>query len=187
MKHGFTTAILLALATLLNPPTARADNYVLDPTHTSIIFSISHLGYSFTYGRFNKYNGQFALDGNNSQFSFSIDAESLDTNDPKRDEHLRGADFFNVNQFPTITFQSTQVMLQEDVYNITGNLTMHGVTRQVTIPMKKLGEGPGPGGGYHSGFMTQFQIKRSDFGMTGMLGPIGDEVALSVSFEGIRQ
>ena len=187
MKPRFATTVLLGLAIFVSSSAARANNFVLDPTHTSVIFSISHLGYSFTYGRFNTYNGQFSLDGNNSQFSFTIDAESLDTNDAKRDEHLRGADFFNVKQFPTITFQSTQVMQEGDVFNITGNLTMHGVTRQVTIPMKKLGEGPGPGGGYHTGFMTQFQIKRSDFGMTGMVGPIGDEVALSVSFEGIRQ
>ncbi len=187
MKYPITTVALLGIATLFSPPAVRADNFVLDPTHTSIIFSISHLGYSFTYGRFNTCSGLFSLDGGNSQFSFSIDAGSLDTNDLKRDEHLRGADFFNVNQFPTITFQSTAVAVEGDVYNITGNLSMHGVTRQVTIPMKKLGEGPGPGGGYHSGFMTQFQIKRSDFGMTGMVGPIGDEVALSVSFEGIRQ
>ena len=74
-----------------------------------------------------------------------------------------------------------------DSYNITGNLTMHGVTRQVTLPMKKLGEGKGPYGAFRTGFMSQFQIKRSDFGMDGMLPAVGDEVALSVSFEGIRQ
>lgn len=182
------TALLSAIAIAsICPADARADNYALDPSHTSIIFSISHLGYSFTYGRFNKCGGQFTLDGTNSQFSFSIDAASLDTNDAKRDEHLRGADFFNVKQFPEITFQSTQVAQEGELYNITGNLTMHGVTRQVTIPMQRLGEGPGPDGAVRTGFMTQFQIKRSDFGMTGMVGPIGDEVALSVSFEGIRQ
>ena len=120
-------------------------------------------------------------------FNLAIDAGSLDTNAKDRDEHLRGPEFFDVKQFPSITFQSTSVEQDGASLNVTGNLTMHGVTRQVTLPMKKLGEGNGPFGKYRSGFMSQFQIKRSDFGMTGMVGPVGDEVALSVSFEGIRQ
>jgi polyisoprenoid-binding protein YceI len=177
-----TTIVMLTLS-----PAVRADTYNVDASHTAVIFSVSHLGYSYTYGRFNKCGGRFVLDGANSKFELAIDANSLDTNDTARDEHLRGADFFNVKQFPSITFQSTNVEQDGDSYNITGNLTMHGVTRQVTLPMKKLGEGKGPYGKFRLGFMSQFQIKRSDFGMKSMLEGIGDEVALSVSFEGIRQ
>lgn len=185
MQTHKTLAIFPLLFAMWTSPSWGTE-YKLDVSHTSVIFSISHFGLSFTYGRFNSYNGQFKLDGDGSEFAFIIDASSLDTNDAKRDEHLRGPDFFDVKQFPNITFRSTSVTQDGDMYNITGNLEMHGVARQVTIPMKKLGEATGPDGKMRVGFMSQFQIKRSDFGMTGMVGPIGDEVALSVSFEGIQ-
>jgi polyisoprenoid-binding protein YceI len=161
--------------------------YTVDASHTAVVFSVSHFGYSYTYGRFDKCGGQFMLDGSNSRFDFAIDVNSINTNNVKRDEHLRAADFFDVGQFPSIVFKSTGVEQNGDSFNITGNLTMHGVTRQVTLPMKKLGEGKGPEGNYRVGFMSQFQIKRSDFGMQTMLPMVGDEIALSVSFEGIRQ
>ena len=182
-----SVALSATLVLLVSDPLVGADTYNVDASHTAVVFSVSHLGFSYTYGRFNKCGGRFVLDGANSKFELAIDANSLDTNDLKRDEHLRGADFFNVKQFPSITFQSTKVEQDGDSYNITGNLTMHGVSRQVTLPMKKLGEGKGPYGNYRVGFMSQFQIKRSDFGMQSMLPAVGDEVALSVSFEGIRQ
>ena len=172
---------------MLPTTSVGADSYALDPSHTAIVFSVGHLGFSYTYGRFNVANGEFVLDGANSKFAFKIDVNSLDTNNEKRDEHLRSAEFFDVANHPAISFQSTLVEETSDGYTITGNLTMHGVTRQVRLPIKKLGEGAGPYGKYRVGFMSQFQVKRSDFGVSGMLGPIGDEVALSVSFEGIRQ
>ena len=187
MKAKLTPCYLAMIVMLTTAPAFVADTYSVDASHTAVIFSISHLGYSYTYGRFNKCAGQFVLDGANSKFELAIDASSLDTNDAKRDEHLRSADFFNVKQFPSITFQSTKVEQNGDSYNMTGNLAMHGVTRQVTLPVKMLGQGKGPYGNYRSGFMSQFQIKRSDFGMQLMLPAVGDEVALSVSFEGIRQ
>ena len=173
---------------LLALPSAEAQHtFNVDNAHTAVVFSVSHAGYSYTYGRFNKCGGKFVLDGANSRFDLAIDVASLDTNEAARDEHLRGPEFFDIKQFPSITFRSTSVDQDGDSFNITGNLTMHGVTRQVTLPMKKLGEGQGPNGAYRAGFMSQFQIKRSDFGINGWLGPVGDEVALSVSFEGIRE
>ncbi len=175
---------------------SRADNYALDGSHTSIIFGISHFNYSYTYGRFNQVKGSFAWDKANpaaSKFVLAIATASIDSNDVERDNHLRGPDFFNANQFPQIIFQSTSVRpaMQNnpkgDKFDVVGNLTIHGITKQVTLPMKKLGEGPGPFGKYRSGFFCQTTIKRSDYGMTSMIPKIGDQVAITISFEGTRE
>ena len=171
-----------------------ADTYVIEGAHTSVIFGVNHLGFSHIFGRFNQVSGGYVLDGENpgaSQFQLAIDAASVDTNNQKRDDHLRSPDFFNVKQFPVISFQSTGVTVEETekgaVYNIEGNLTIHGETRQVTLPAQKLGEGNGPGGDFRSGFLCQTSIKRSEFGMTNMIPGVGDEIAITVSFEGVRQ
>ncbi|MEM8946900.1 MAG: YceI family protein [Planctomycetota bacterium] len=187
------TSIVLALASTIG---VRADQYAIEPSHTSIIFGISHLGYSYTYGRFNDVKGAFIWDNANpaaGNFQVGISVASIDSNDEKRDQHLRAADFFNANQFPLITFQSTSVRpstvdnANGNMFDVTGNFTMHGVTKQVTLPMKKLGEGQGPYGKYRCGFFCQTTIKRSEFGMTNMVPNIGDEVAVTISFEGVRQ
>jgi polyisoprenoid-binding protein YceI len=176
-------------------PAARADEFTVDNSHTSVIFGVSHLGYSITYGRFNKVSGTFTLDPAGpeaSTFQIAIDASSIDTNDAKRDEHLKGPDFFNAGEFPVITFKSTKVAAKRTergvVLQVTGDMTMHGQTRPVTVELQKLGEGPGPGGNdFRTGFNCQTKLKRSDFGMTAMVGPVGDEVAITISFEGVRK
>lgn len=194
--HSYRTVSYLALsAILLMSHAARGAQYDLDMSHTSILFGISHLGYSYTYGRFNEAKGKFAWDPANPaacNFQLAINVASIDSNDEARDKHLRNADFFNANQFPQITFVSTRVDAlqkngpQGETHNVTGNFTMHGVTKQIVLPMKKLGEGPGPYGKYRTGFFCQTTIKRSDYGMTNMVPNIGDEVAVTLSFEGIR-
>ena len=174
---------------------ARADDFDVDNSHTSVIFGVSHMGYSITYGRFNKVSGVFTLDPAGpeaSTFQLAIDASSVDTNDAKRDGHLRGPDFFNAGEFPVITFKSTKVAPKKTETGInlevTGDLTMHGQTKPVTLVLQKLGEGPGPtGADFRTGFNCQTKLKRSDFGMTGMVGPVGDEVAITISFEGVRK
>lgn len=178
-------------------PAARTAEFVIDNSHTSVIFGISHLGYSYTYGRFNKTSGSFTLDPDKpeaSTFQLTIDADSIDTNDAGRDKHLRSADFLNTGEFPAITFKSTKVVVKKEgestVFQVTGDLTMHGVTRPVTLDLQKLGEGPGPNPAkpdYRAGFHYQGKLSRSEFGMTKMVGPIGDEVAVTISFEGVRQ
>ncbi|MEN0110084.1 MAG: YceI family protein, partial [Planctomycetota bacterium] len=169
--------------------------YAVDGSHTSAVFSISHLGYSYTYGMFRKASGAFQFDKDNpaaSRFQFTLDVSSLDTMDAKRDEHLQGADFFNARQFPQITFTSTSVTPagEQDgkpVFDVAGTLTMHGVSKSVTLPLQYLGEGPGPYGNYRVGFLCQTTLNRSDFGMNFMVGPIGDQVGVTISFEGIQQ
>ncbi len=165
------------------------DHYTLDPDHTSVTFAVSHAGFSYTYGRFNRVGGRFVIDKSNPDncwFGIAIEASSIDTNNSKRDEHLRGDEFFGVSQFPKISFESTQIRKTPKGYDMVGQMTMHGTKREISIPLKHLGEGPGSGQ-YRTGFGAQFKVKRSDFGMKHMLGPIGDEVFIQMSFEGIRQ
>ena len=192
MKSKYVLSVVVIVVSAMSTGSASGQpaKYALDPSHTSVVFGVSHLGYSFTYGRFNKVDGHFVFDKNsptNSQFTVTIDAASVDTNDAKRDEHLRNADFFNVRQFPTIEFRSTQVDQNRTGLQLVGNMVMHGETKQITIPLQKVGEGKGPYGNYRMGFQTQFNLKRSDFGMRNMIGPVGDDVSIIMSFEGILQ
>jgi polyisoprenoid-binding protein YceI len=192
IRRTFTALLAIAISFLVSGAQA-ADRYTIDPTHTSIIFSVAHSGFSYTYGMFRTASGNYIIDKQNpanSQFQMVIKADSLDTNDTKRNAHLMGADFFNVQQFPEITFQSTKCAVSNTaegvVYQLTGNLTIHGVTRQVTIPLRMLGEGVGPYGDQRTGFLCQIEVKRSDFGMTNLLEKnlVGDAVGITVSFEG---
>lgn len=165
---------------------ARAESYQLDVSHTAVVFKIQHIQYSHTYGRFNDVQGSFAL-GDQPMFEFSVKTASIDSNFKKRDDHLRGPDFFNAKQFPMITFKSTKVETDGKNLAVTGDLSLHGVTQTVTIPLQKMGEGQDPWGQHRAGFSTTFTIKRSEFGMTNMLDLVGDDVSLMISFEGVRQ
>ena len=194
MKKRFAVVALLValLATSVRP--ARADDFALDESHTSIIFGISHMGLSYTYGRFNKMAGEFSLDAADpakSTFKLTIDATSIDTANAGRDKHLNSGDFLNTGEFPLITFESTKVATREvegkTVYDITGNFTMHGVTKEITIPLTLLGQGAGPQGDQRAGFMCDTKLMRSAYGMDKMLPAIGDEVAITISFEGIKK
>jgi|tagenome__1003787_1003787.scaffolds.fasta_scaffold20231543_1 polyisoprenoid-binding protein YceI len=193
---------LLALAALLSSLSASAaravEIYKMDPQHTSVVFSVAHAGLSYTYGMFRETAGQYMIDKTNAancKFSFVIQANSLFTNNAERDEHLRSADFFNVQQFPEISFETTrceQVNTTDGsvVYKVTGNLTIHGVTRPMPpINVRMLAEKPGATGDHRTGFLCQVELKRSDFKMTSLLEPnlVGDAVAITVSFEGAQQ
>lgn len=179
---------LLALF-LGNEIQAVADEFVLDDQHTSVVFAVNHLGYSYCYGMFGKYSGKFSFDPkavSSSQFEFTIDAASLDTKSEKRDEHLRGPDFFNVKQFPEINFKSKSVKVEDKALQITGTLTMHGVSQEVVLPLTYMGTGPAPDQKVHAGFAGRMVIKRSEFDMKTYLPNIGDDVTLLISFEGIK-
>jgi polyisoprenoid-binding protein YceI len=171
-----------------------AETYAIDPAHTSVVFSVGHTGLSYTYGMFRQAGGSYVLDKANPancRFALTIQTESIDTNHPERDKHLISADFLNTKQFPTITFESTACALATNapagsaIYNVTGNLTIHGVTRQVTLPLRLLGEGKGPFGDDRTGFLCQVELKRSDYGMRNLLDMVGDAVGITISFEGI--
>ncbi len=175
---------------LASPLTCHAADYDLDNSHTSLIFGVSHFGYSFTYGRFNTVSGGFSFDKENptdSNFKFEIQTSSVDTNDAKRDDHLRGPDFFDAKQFPKITFESTSVREAGEDLEMVGNMTMHGVTKEITIPLKYLGAGKGPYGKYRCGFSAQVMLQRGEFGMKAMAPMIGDDVSITFSFEGLQK
>lgn len=194
MLTRLTLAIALFASLAAQTCPARADDYALDEGHTGIVFAINHMGMSVTYGRFNKATGSYVLDPDPAKCSFklTIDAASVDTNNPGRDKHLTNPDFFNAGEFPLITFESKKVTAKKDgdktVYEVTGELNMHGVKKEVTLPLVKLGEGPGmKPGEFRSGFSCDTTLKHSEFGITKFLPGIGDDVKIMISFEGIKK
>lgn len=178
---------LVALAA----PVLAADTYQVDPEHASVVFKVKHLDVSYVWGRFNQVAGTVVLDEQNpaaSRIEIVIQTASVDTGNERRDRHLRSADFFDAEQFPEIRFVSKQMTRKEsNLWEVTGDLTLHGVTRPLTVQITKVGEGKDPWGGHRLGGELSLTIKRSDFGMTGMIGPVGDEVTIHVSLEAIKQ
>jgi polyisoprenoid-binding protein YceI len=188
----FAAAIVAAMAIKVIPAQA-ADKYLLDPSHTTVMFGVSHLGFSKQLGRFNKVEGAFTLDEaapEKSSVVVTIDAASIDTNDAKRDEHLRGKDFFEVTAFPQLLYKSTSVeKTGENTATVTGDLTLHGVTRPVplSVTLTKAGPHPVDQTKIMAGFSARGTLKRSDFGMTYGLPVLGDEVELIIETEAIKQ
>lgn len=187
------TLAALTLGSALFAGQALAADYAIDKPgqHAFINFKISHLGYSWLYGSFNDFDGNFSFDAADpeaSSVSVSINTASVDTNHAERDKHLRSADFLNVEQFPTATFESTSVKSTgEGTADITGNLTLNGLTKPVVIQAKLLGEGKDPWGGYRAGFEGTTRLKLADFDIKKNLGPASEELELILSVEGIRQ
>jgi polyisoprenoid-binding protein YceI len=184
--------VVLSLVTGLAPirPGHAADTYTADATHSSTVFRVKHMNASYAWGRFNSINGSFTLDEASpaqSKFEFQVKADSIDTANAKRDQHLKSPDFFNAVQFPSITFKSQSVAKSGAAYDVTGDLTLHGVTRPVTLKVTPTGTGKGPNGASIAGIEATLSIKRSDFGMDKMVGPVGDDVTVMVSIEGMKR
>ncbi len=186
----FSLALLpLAFAVAPASPAAPvADGaWKLDAVHSTVHFKIKHLGTSWTIGRFNGISGQIAYDPAKpeaSHVSVEIDAASVDTNCKPREDHLRGPDFFSVKEFPKISFTSTKVAKSGDKLAVTGDLTLHGVTKSISFNAEKVGESNiKEAGGPRIGFYAETSIKRSDFGMKNMLEGASDEVGLTLAIE----
>lgn len=169
--------------------TVAADEYTVDAVHSGVNFKVSHLGLAWIYGRFNDFSGDFTIDADPAKCSFNlaIKAESIDTNNKKRDEHLSAPDFFNVKQFPTIAFKSTEIKAIKDGYQVTGDLTLHGKTQSVSFGLLGGRKAEFPAKVQRTGFSTELTIKRSDYGMKGMLEAIGDEIVVAISLEGTKK
>lgn len=186
---------LLALSTaamLLSAGNAVAADYKIDTQgqHAFVQFRIQHLGYSWLYGTFRDFDGSFTFDEadpSKDKVNVTIDTSSVDTNHAERDKHLRSADFLNASKFPKATFVSTGVKKDGDELDITGDLTLNGVTKPVTLEAKKLGEGKDPWGGYRAGFEAETTLTLKDFNIKSDLGPASQQVQLMISVEGIRQ
>ena len=187
-----TAVVAIASSLLVGQNVYSAETYAIDAAHTSIIFGVSHMGYSFTYGRFNKLSGGYVLDRENptaSQFQLTISAASLDTNNPKRDQHLKSPDFFNVKEFPVMTFKSTLIKkIGDHEFEVMGDLSLHGVTQPITAKVRQTGTGKDPRTSKSViGFETTFTLKRSDFGMKFMIPMISDEVEVIMAIHGVER
>jgi polyisoprenoid-binding protein YceI len=187
-----STAFLLPLALSQGETkSAGAEMFEVDPVHSSVIFRIKHLGVSYFYGRFNDVSGKILFDAKNpvaSSVEAQIKAESVDTNSADRDKHLRSPDFFNAKQFPAIAFKSRSVKKADATsFEVTGDLTLHGVTKPLTVKMTHVGTGDIPKFGHRAGFEGTFTVKRSEFGMTFMSDLLGDDVQVTIGLEGVRK
>jgi len=194
MRTSSLHALALALAAALTLPSlAPAADYVIDTekAHAFIQFRIQHLGYSWLYGRFNDFNGTFSYDEKNpasNKVDVTIKTASVDTNHAERDKHLRSDDFLDVGKFPQARFVSTKFEDKGDGKAVlSGDFTLHGVTKPIVIAVERVGQGDDPWGGYRAGFSGTTVLKLADYGITRDLGPAAQEVELTLSVEGIRQ
>ena len=187
-------ALTLSSIGLASVPAMAAD-YVIDTkgAHAAINFKIQHLGYSWLTGRFNDFEGSFSYDADkveDSQITVTVDTSSIDSNHAERDKHLRSDDFLNVEKFGEAKFVSKRI---EDIddggeeFDVVGDLTLHGVTREITIEVEKVGEGEDPWGGYRVGFEGEVELTLKDFGINYDLGPASRVVHMELHIEGIRQ
>ncbi len=193
-SRGLLTWSVLSLGLSLSAgfSTVRAaDTFTVDPVHSSLIFRVKHFNVGHIYGRFNQYSGSFAFDERNPadcKLDIEVRIDSIDTANADRDKHLKGPDFFNAKEFPAMTFKATRMKAaDEKTYDVTGDLTIHGVTKPVTVKLERLGTAKDPRSGKpRTGWETTFSINRSDFGMKYGVPAIGDEVRITVAIEGIQ-
>ncbi|WP_114394140.1 YceI family protein [Oleisolibacter albus] len=190
---------LLVTATLLAMPAAaqdvtrdaaavKAGTYAVEPSHTKVLYAINHLGYSTYYGAFPKAQGSLTLDPANldkSSLEITIDVAAIDSSDDALDKHLRGPDFFDTAKFPTATFKSTKIeRTGANTARITGDLTLKGVTKPVTLDATFNQAGVNfISKTYSVGFDAVGTLKRSDFGIKAYVPAVGDEVTLRIGSE----
>ena len=183
-------AWIAALTFALTAEATLAETYVVDTSHSSVDFSIRHL-VGRTKGRFGDFSGTITYDAakpDSSSFSGTIQVNSIDTGNERRDGHLKNADFFEAETYPTITFESTEVTSTgENTLSVKGKLTMHGTTKEVTLPVEILGTGTNPRSGKAQiGLETNFTILCSDYGVNSwerFSAVLGDEVKIQVLIE----
>lgn len=165
MPRKLSLAVALVV---LAAPALHAQTFEVDRVHSSVGFKIRHLVANVT-GRFDDFAGTINVntdDMTKSSVEFYIEATSIDTDNENRDGHLRSPDFFAVDSFPQLSFKSTAVeKAGENTYHVTGDFTMRGVTKAITVPVEVLGFAPGPRGGTVGGFETSFKINRKDYGV----------------------
>lgn len=178
-------------------PSVAAERYVIDPVHSNVGFSVRHLMVSNTHGKFKDFSGEIYFDEKNPEKSSAqgvIKVASIDTENAKRDGHLKGPDFFDVARYPEIRFRTTKVAHKGgDAYVVRGLLTMRGVEKEVDIPVTFLGKRTGPGGKEHIGLEATLKINRQDFGVSwnraldqgGVV--IGNDVKITLDLEAIQE
>jgi polyisoprenoid-binding protein YceI len=168
--------------------------WTVDPIHSSVEFHVKHLGIATVKGQFNEFEGTLEVDDNGARAHGTVDVASVDTREPQRDEHLRSADFFEVESFPQITFQSTAIRpLDDEEFEIDADLTIHGVTRNVTLKATLEGNETDPQGNERIGVSANTQINRNDYDIkfNAALGSgnllVSDKVKILVEVSAIKQ
>lgn len=194
VRFAALSALVATLAVAPVPAQAEPRSYRIDPSHFSIVFNAMHIDYAPTWGLFLKGEGGFTYDEETrelSELSVAIEAGSVFSNDERRDGHLRSDDFLSAEAHPSITFRMTEAEAKtETTGTVTGDLTLRGITRPVTLDVTLNKIGPYPfGGTYVIGISANTTLKRSDFGMTYAVenGLVGDEVSIRIDLEAIRQ
>jgi polyisoprenoid-binding protein YceI len=187
------TAFVLTAALAAPGLAQAAENYVIDTEkqHAFVGFRIQHLGFSWMYGRFNDFQGTFTYDQDDpskNRVTVTIDPASIDTNHAERDKHLRSEDFLHVKKYPEARFAGTKwEPTGEGTARLTGDLTLRGVTKEITLDIEQVGAGPDPWGGFRRGFLAKTELTLADFGIDYDLGPSAKTMELTLSAEGIRQ
>jgi polyisoprenoid-binding protein YceI len=178
---------LVSIAVALLPAIASAETYDVDSVHSAVMFRAKRMGVVYVYGRFNEFAGTLEMTGEDvttGKLALEVKTASIDTGNQRRDDHLRNPDFFNATQLPVMKFESTGVRTAGNGFEVTGNLTMHGVTKPVTATVEKVGSGKDPRAGKALvGFEAKFTLKRSDFDMKYMVGPLSDEVDVHLALQ----
>jgi polyisoprenoid-binding protein YceI len=190
MTQQVISGAVIAALSMVAPP-AFAATYQIDPVHSAIIFYTKHFNAGHTWGRLGGVKGEIrfdAADASKSSVTVRALAKTVFTGDKKRDKHLRSPDFLSAKQFTHVSFRSQSVAkTSDDRFSVTGELTLRGVTKPVTVEMAKIGEGKDPWGGERIGFEGRFTIKLSDFDIKGMPGAVGEDVHLIVAVEGVKK
>ena len=186
-----TLRILAATFALTLAHASAAEKFAIDPVHSTIGFKVKHL-FSYVTGRFNEVQGTISADAakpEDSSVEVKIATKSVNTANEKRDAHLRTADFFDVEKFPEMTFKSKKVARTgDDTADVTGDFTLHGVTKEVVLKVKFLGKGKGMTGGLQTGWEAKTTIKRSDYGLVWNkviegTSVVGDEIEIDLLIE----
>lgn len=169
--------------------THAAEVFEIDAVHSSTNFKVGHLGIGYVTGGFTDIAGTITLDKKSPKkcaVEVVVKTASVDTREPKRDDHLRTADFFDAANFPEMSFKSTKVeKLKDGSYRVSGAFTLHGVTKKIIVRGKLVGVGKDMKGNKRAAFESGFKIKRSEYGMTKMIPTAGNEVEITLVFEGV--
>ncbi len=179
-------AVASLVLSLIAPARAAVETYKIDPVHSTVGFTIRHF-FTKVPGVFTKFSGKIMVDRDNlenSSVEATIEVPSIDTRVEKRDDDLRSDHFFDATKFPAIVFKSKAwKKTSEDTFDITGDLTIHGVTKEVVLQAKSLGFGPGMNGAMLSGWEATTTLNRNDFGITRYPKLLGDDVPVTINVE----
>jgi polyisoprenoid-binding protein YceI len=185
---------LTAAVTESTIPGYEAGTWNIDPIHSEVGFSVRHMMVSKVRGRFTNFSGQIVTAGDPTQSSVTaeIDLSSIDTGQEQRDAHIKSADFFEVETYPTMTYKSTGVRVEDGEYILDGDLTLKGVTRTVPLRLELNGFGPDPYGGVRAGFSAIGELNRADFNVSfnaplangGVV--VGDKITLQLEIEAVK-